>query len=46
MQKVHDVCRNNWNNVSKNVTEEFSWKLQWPVYKNNMVQEYFFVPKE
>ena len=37
MQKVRDACRNGWNKVSQNVTEEFSWKLQWPVYKNNMV---------
>ena len=34
MQKVRDVYR---NKVPQNVTEEFSWKLQWPVNKNNMV---------
>ena len=37
MQKVCDVRRNDWNKVSQNITEEFSWKLQWPVYKNNTV---------
>ena len=29
IQKMHDVCRNDRNKVSENVTEEFSWKLQW-----------------
>ena len=33
MQKVCDVLRNDWNNVSQNITEGFSWKLEWPVYK-------------
>ena len=37
MHKVRDVCRNDWNKASQNVTEESSWKLQWPVYKNNTV---------
>ena len=37
MQNVYDVRRNDWNKVSQNITEEFSWKLQWPVYKNNTV---------
>ena len=37
MQKMRDVCSNDWNKVSQNVTEEFSWKVQWPVYKNNTV---------
>ena len=31
MQKVCDVRRNDWNKGSQNITEEFSWKLQWPV---------------
>ena len=33
MQKVHDVRRNDWNKVSQNITEEFSWKWKWPVKK-------------
>ena len=37
MQKVRDVRSNDWNKVSQKVTEEFSWKLQGPVYKNNKV---------
>ena len=37
MKKVHDVCGNDWNKASQNVAEELSWKVQWPVYKNNMV---------
>ena len=35
--KVCYIFMNDWNKVSQNVTEEFSWKLQWPVYKNNTV---------
>ena len=30
-QNVYDVRMNDWNKVSQNITEEFSWKLQWPV---------------
>ena len=41
LEKQRDVCRNDWNKISQNVTEEFSWKLQWPVYKNNMVAKYY-----
>ena len=43
MQKVCDVHRNYWNKVSQNITEEFSWKLQWPVYKNNTVHRIAFL---
>ena len=34
---VRDVCRNDWNKDPQYVTEEFSWKLQCPFYKNNAV---------
>ena len=33
MQKVCDVRRNDWNKANQNITEKFSWKLQWPVKK-------------
>ena len=36
MQKVHDLRRTDWNKVSQNITEEFSWKLQYLFKKNNM----------
>ena len=41
MEKVCDVRKNDWNKVSQNIIEEFSWKLQWPVYKNNTVHSLF-----
>ena len=37
MQKVRHVLTNDWNKVSQNFTEDVSWKLQWPFYKNNAV---------
>ena len=41
MQNMRDVSRNEWNKVSQNFTEEFSWKLRkkWKlnVYKNSTV---------
>ena len=33
MKKVYDVCMNDWNKVSQNITEEFLWESQWPVKK-------------